>query len=37
MKDLIPRFLTELNGIGDDLSAELINRFKTLSYMLERM
>ena len=37
VKDLIPKYLTELNGINDDLSHELINRFKTLSYMLERM
>jgi hypothetical protein len=37
VRDLIPRYLTELNGINDDLAAELIQRFKTLSYMLERM
>jgi hypothetical protein len=37
VKDLIPKYLTELNAINDDLSQELISRFKTVSYMLERM
>ena len=36
-RDLIPKYLTELNGINDELSAELINRMKTLSYMLDRL
>ena len=29
--------MNELNSINDDLSKELISRFKTLNYMLERM
>jgi len=37
VKDLIPKYLTELNAINDELSKELITRFKTLSYILERM
>ena len=37
VKDLIPKYMNELNAISDDLSKELISRFKTLNYMLERM
>jgi hypothetical protein len=37
VKDLIPKYQTELNAINDDLSKELISRFKTINYMLERM
>ena len=37
VKDLVPKYLTELNCINDDLSKELVSRFKTLNYMLERM
>lgn len=37
VKDLIPKYLTELNSINDDLSKELIHRFKTVNYILERM
>jgi hypothetical protein len=33
----MPKYLTELNGINDDLSRDLISRMKTLNYMLERM
>lgn len=37
VKDLIPKYMTELNSINDELSKELISKFKTLNYMLERM
>ncbi len=33
----MPKYMTELNTINDDLSKELISKFKTLNYMLERM
>ncbi|CAF1048882.1 unnamed protein product, partial [Brachionus calyciflorus] len=37
VKDLIPKYLTELYGINDDLSKELINGFKSLNCIIERM
>ena len=37
VKDLMPKYLTELNAINDDLSKELMSRFKTVNYMIERM
>ena len=37
VKDLLPKYMNELNRINDDLARELSSKFRTITYMIERM
>lgn len=37
VKDLLPKYTNELNRINDELARELSSKFRTITYMIERM